>query len=611
MTQISTEDLEEYGSFLGALPVDGDSTFFRVWAPKRTSVSVLIDSLSHPLHAETDGFFSGRVPGVQPGTNYRYLLDDDISRPDPHSYFQPLGVHGPSQVIDHAAFDWTDSDWQGIARKNLVIYELHIGAFTKDGTFRAAIDRLPELKQLGVTAIEVMPVAQCSGKWNWGYDGVNIFAVRNTYGSPDDFKSLINACHSMGIAVILDVVYNHLGPEGNYLSDFGPYFSRKHKTPWGDAFNFDGRRKEYVRRYIVDNSLFWLREYHLDGLRLDAVHFMFDDSPTTILQEIRSEVRQLESSFDRKFHLIAEANVYDPDLVGDLVDDHDAYDAIWSDCLMHSFYSHRVSDVQLTHRTYSGANDIVEALEHAYLFSGPPVTRVSPTSRRHHHPKENNAFWESLVIGLQTHDSVGNHPQGKRLHHLSSIEFQMASAALVLMLPSIPLIFMGEEYATEATFPFFTDFEDPRLRKIVDKGRKNEYPNHVWDGAVLPSDPKAFQLAKCHRIEDQKQAVFAWYNQLLRLRKTGIENDWLHADHMSVGFDSRKMVFSLKYSLDHSQTISIHARLAAPQSEPIQFELTSESKAVADSLSRRATDHQEAVRSLALRANHAVIVTAN
>ena len=600
---------DQHSGFLGATPLEGDRTHFRVWAPKRKTVSVVANSLHCSLTADADGYFSGIVKGIGPGDSYQYRLDDDVLRPDPMSNFQPDGVHGPSQVIDHSAYKWNDDEWKGVDKRDLVIYELHMGAFTSEGTFRAAIDRLPELKNLGVTAIEVMPVAQTSGKWNWGYDGVNLFAVRNSYGTPDDFKAFVDTCHANGLAVILDVVYNHLGPEGNYLADFGPYFSRKHRTPWGDAFNYDGRPKKHVRRYIVENSLFWLRQYHLDGLRLDAVHFMFDDSPTNILQEIRAEVRALEDKSNRKFHMIAEANVYDPDLVGDLVSDHDAYDAIWSDCLMHSLYSHRVTDVQLTRRSYNGANDIAEALQHAYLFSGPPVTRVSPEVRAQNHPKNDNTFWRSLIVGLQTHDSVGNHPHGKRLHHLSSIEYQMAAAGIVLMLPTIPLIFMGEEYATEAPFPFFTDFEDQRLRKIVDNGRKNEYPQHVWDDAVLPSDPAAFQSAKCHLREHQQSTVFAWYKRLLELRKDGIADDWLRPDNISVEHDIENAIFAIQYQSNDKSQLSVYARLAPPDSQSVVFELNSLSEVVADSAHPEdPMTTEKLTRSLELKANQTVVV---
>ena len=296
-------------------------------------------------------------------------------------------MHGESQVFDPDSFAWTDQQWLGIAKRDLVIYELHVGAFTAAGTFRAAIERLHELVELGITAIEIMPVAQSPGRWNWGYDGVGLFAVRNTYGAPDDFKAFVDACHEQGIAVLLDVVYNHLGPEGNYLGDFGPYFSRKHRTPWGEAFNYDGRHAPRVRRFVIENALRRLDEYHLDGLRLDAAHFMFDDSDPHILGQLRDEVARFAGQKGRTLHLMAETNVYDHRLLATGDTGRSGFDAIWCDCLMHAVYSHGVPDVRLTSRKYAGAPDIAEALERGFLYTGPVMTRRDRlTGRRRKEP---------------------------------------------------------------------------------------------------------------------------------------------------------------------------------------------------------------------------------
>ncbi len=338
----------------GAVVINDTATHFKVWAPGHTRVQVEVKrepgTSKTSLSKDDQGYFSGWIGDVKTGSQYKFVLDELETCPDPASRFQPDGVHGYSQVVDPNSFVWTDDDWSGIAKRDLIIYELHIGAFTREGTFLAAIDRLSSLVDLGITAIELMPVTQSPGKWNWGYDGVYPFAVRNSYGEPDDFKEFVDACHALGIAVILDVVYNHVGPEGNYLGKYGNCFSQKHSTPWGDAFNFDEDDSKHVRRFIVDNAIYWLDEFHLDGLRLDAVHFMYDDSDRTILNEILDAVSDFRKSVKRELHLIAETNVFDHLLLDSA--SHLSFDAIWCDCLMHSIYSHASPDFQFANRQY-------------------------------------------------------------------------------------------------------------------------------------------------------------------------------------------------------------------------------------------------------------------
>jgi maltooligosyltrehalose trehalohydrolase len=541
---------------LGATPVAHDRTHFRVWAPRRKSIAVEFgrgrNKKRRPLHRENDEYFAGIVEGAGPNSRYRYVLDDNLARPDPASSCQPTGVHGASCVMDPNTFAWTDQDWHGVAKRDLVIYELHVGAFTREGTFSAAIERLPLLVELGISAVEIMPVAQSAGRWNWGYDGVDLFAVRNTYGGPDDFKAFVDACHDAGLAVILDVVYNHVGPEGNYLGDFGPYFSRKHRTPWGDAFNFDGRRNKQVRRFIVENALRWYEEFHLDGLRLDAVHFMFDDSTPTILDELRVAVSRCAKSVPREIHLIAEANVHDDELLS-ATNQRAAYDAIWCDCLMHSIYAYALPDSKLTRRDYRGAADLLRVLQRGYLYSGRSHARVSK-------PSSDIREIESFVTALQTHDGVGNHPRGERLHQLTCREFQMAAAALALLYPGIPLLFMGEEHACESPFPFFADFTNHSLRRAVDRGRMREYPRHTWDGAPLPSDPKAFFQANCLGEDEGNQEMRTWYRDLIALRKQGLAEGWLKASRMTADHDVGGDVFSLNYALDNGGAVRVCSR---------------------------------------------------
>jgi maltooligosyltrehalose trehalohydrolase len=563
------------GFQLGAVPVSETQTRFSVWAPKAKTVSVelirrwghLEKVLSeHPLLRNADGIFSNVIADCPSKTLYRFKLGNNTGRPDPRSRFQPFGVHGPSQVIDPNAFQWTDQTWTGVQKRDLVIYELHIGSFTQKGTYASAIDKLDELKRLGVTAIEVLPLCQCPGNWNWGYDGVNFFAPSNTFGTPDELKAFVDACHARGLAIINDVVYNHIGPEGNYLSEFGPYRSKNFDTPWGDAFDFD---RDQVRQFVIDNVLFWIDEYHFDGLRLDAVHYMFDDRDNHILTEIQERFREHESTLGRKTYLIGESNIYDPELVGDVANGNPHYDAIWSDCLMHSIYTLGNPDVRLSDRLYE-VTDIAEALEHAYVFSTPQAVRVTPEIRKKNHINGDRQYIESLIMALQTHDSVGNHPHGKRLHQLTSVEYQRAAAALVLLYPSIPMLFMGEEWSTAAPFPFFADFEDHGLRRVVDKGRRDEYPHHDWAGSPLPSDPIAFTSTRS-KPEDLNHVTNRWYHQLLAFRKSAIDDGWLSAANLSTRSDLEDSVFKLVYQNSVGE-IHVCARLATNGGEPISLE---------------------------------------
>lgn len=562
---------------LGALPTSANSVRFEVWSPYANRVTLELvehdgqsESLltTHDLAPAASGIWALEIE-ANVGVLYRYSIDGQPGRPDPRSRFQPFGVHGPSQVID-PTHDWQDADWKGVAKRDLIIYEMHIGSFTPDGTYAAATNRLDELVELGITAIELLPLAQSPGRWNWGYDGVNYFAPRNTFGSPSALKDFVDACHARSIAVINDVVYNHIGPEGNYLSSFGPYKSSTRDTPWGDAFNFDGKDARQVRQFVLDNIEYWIKEFHLDGVRLDAVHYMFDDSEYPILDEIRDEFKSLASALDREVFLIGESNIYDPHLVGDVANDNPHHDAVWSDCIMHSIYTVGDPDLRLTNRHYK-PTDLSEAIEHAYVFSTPNAIRVTPKIREKHHANEDRRYMESLIMALQTHDSVGNHPHGKRLHQLTSVEFQKAAAPLILLYPSIAMIFMGEERATESPFPFFADFEDKSLRNAVDRGRRDEYPHHDWKGSPLPSDELAFTST---RFAEGDQNVLTWYQSLIAFRKSGIADGWLCVDGFSTTSDVESNTYRLIF--DHPQgQLNVVSRLSSGDAAAIP--LTGES----------------------------------
>jgi malto-oligosyltrehalose trehalohydrolase len=549
----------------GALPLAGGGTRFRTWAPASKTLSVEIargDRIeAHPLTRQQDGFFEGVVAGVAAGDRYRYRLEQGRTRPDPASRRQPESVHGWSEVVDPSAYGWRDASWTGVARDRLVIYELHVGTFTTEGTFAAAERRIGELVELGVTAVELMPLAQAAGRWNWGYDGVHYFAVRDSYGTPDELKSLVDACHAAGIAVLLDVVYNHPGPEGNYLGEYGPYFSTRHGTPWGPAFNYDGPDCAAVRDYIVQNALYWFREYHLDGLRLDAVHFMFDDSRPTIVADITAAVDQLADQLGRPLFVIGETNVHDVHSLTARQQQGVGMHAIWCDDLMHSILSIASPDRQLSHRVYHGAPDLAEVLEHGYLYHGAAFERVQ--DREPLGAVDQGAF----VVGLQNHDSIGNHPRGFRIHHLAGVDFQRAAAPLALLHPAIPLLFMGEEYACRAPFYFFVDFEDPYLRKLIADSRAKEYAQHDWQDAVSPLDERAFYDSRCGEAADGDLGMRGWYRQLLGLRKAWQAAGHLQQRHLKVHWDRVNDLFIMEYHAPGAEPVFAVSRLVGPRTE--------------------------------------------
>lgn len=548
---------------LGAWPQDDGATYFRVWAPRYERVAVEVTRGGaklgrFSLAREESGYFAGVAQGVTAGDRYHIVLGDhQLKRPDPVSRWQPDGPHGASEVIAPGDYAWGDAGWRGVPRDALIIYELHVGTFTPEGNFRAAIGRLDELCELGVTAVELMPVAQSPGRWNWGYDGVNFFAPRNTYGTPDDMRAFVDACHQHGIAVLLDVVYNHLGPEGNYWADFAPYFSRKHGTPWGPAFNFDGKHRQPVRDFIVHNVLYWLWEFHVDGLRLDAVHYMYDESKLGILHEIAATVEAARTHIPWQVHLIGETNVCDAGLVAPHPQTGAKFDAIWCDDFLHAVQAIAIHERRLTNRVYHGAEDLALVLEHGYLYGSPGYSRVKHSDARP------SGVTEPLVFSLQNHDVIGNHPDGDRLHHIASPEYQRAAAALLLLYPAIPMLFMGEEFSADAKFLFFVDFGDPGLRRAVVQGRAAEHPQHQWNDAVSPISEQAFVLSRPGPAAMGDQVTRTWYEALIRLRKRWKSRGLLADQRMQVRFDPTAQLFVLQYSHEHERgfvAVRLHRR---------------------------------------------------
>ncbi len=526
------------------------------------------------LAAADGGWFHGTLPATA-GDRYRLMLDGWISRPDPASRFQPEGVHGPSQIVHLSAHAWNDHTWSGIAKEDLVLYEVHIGAWTNEGTFQSAIDRLDEVVRLGASTVELLPLAQTPGRWNWGYDGVGLFAPQHEYGHPADLQRFVDACHARGLAVILDVVYNHLGPEGNYLGDFGPYFSRRHKTPWGPSFNFDRDLAQPVRDFVIQNVLYWLREFHFDGLRLDAIRFMRDRSPNSIFTEIREAVDGLSRELGRPLHLIGETNVHDPQLVAPPERHGHGFPLLWNDEIPHALFAQVLGQERIASRTYHGAEDLLTALQRGYLYQIDPATGDPFRSPAGAPP----AAHESTLQGLQTHDQVGNHPEGLRLHALSSLETQKAAAALILLHPAIPLMFMGEEFASPTPFCFFVDYGDPHLRNAVVEGRRRDYDHHDWDRMVSPVAEEAFYRSKLPPAGQGTPGMLAWYTTLLAQRRQWRSSGLLRSAHLRAGLDETRTVFALEYATPAGATAWVAVRLDPPQNapqQPVQIEFDGE-----------------------------------
>lgn len=505
----------------GATPLGGDRCAFRVWAPacERVDVHLLepADRLE-PMRRVERGWFEATLDDVPPGALYRYRLDGGEERPDPASRHQPQGVHGPSRVVAHE-FAWSDGGWRGIELHRHVFYELHVGTFTSGGTFDSAIDGLDRLVELGVTTVELMPVAQFPGERNWGYDGVLPYAVQDSYGGPEGLKRLVDACHARGVAVCLDVVYNHLGPEGNYLREFGPYFTSTYHTPWGDAINYDDAGSDEVRRFFIDNALEWLDDYHFDALRLDAVHAILDRSARHFLEQLAEEVAELSRRRGRPMHLIAESDLNDPRLIRERDRGGYGLDAQWADDFHHAVHARMTGERRGYYRDYGRMEHIARALAHGYVFTG----QRSEFRGRSHGADPSDLPGERFVVAIQNHDQVGNRMAGERLSELIDAASYRAAAATHLLSPFLPLLWMGEEYAERAPFPYFVSHSDPGLVEAVRKGRREEFSGFDWQGE--PPDPQAESTFASARIDPaQAQAgeqagVLALYRDALRLRR--------------------------------------------------------------------------------------------
>jgi maltooligosyltrehalose trehalohydrolase len=502
----------------------GHTCEFRVWAPLAKTVTLrLYDGNKHQdLAMQNAGTFFELKASAGAGDRYSYIVDQNKPVPDPVSRLLPEGVHGPTEIIDPEAFIWTDSAWRGLPLRDYVIYELHIGTFTAEGTFDAAIARLPYLKKLGVTVIEIMPVAAFPGSRNWGYDGVSPYAVQASYGGPDGLKRLVNAAHDIGLGVMMDVVYNHLGNEGNYLRLFGPYFTDKHQTPWGEAINYDQPGCEGVRQYFIENALYWIREYHMDGLRLDAVQTIKDDSRKHILAEISEDTFVLSSELDRKVCVIAETDENDARMVRPITSGGFGLDAVWSDDFHHAMHAFFTGERRGYYQDFGRPEQIARALQDGFVFQG-ELFKFWGGSPRGTSSAQMPAG--AHVICIQNHDQVGNRARGERLSVLIPHGARMLAAALLLLAPETPLIFMGQEYDERNPFQFFTDYGDPTLQKAVSEGRRNEFKDFDFTEVPDPQDPATFEHSKLNwRLTEGENQMLDWYTCLLAIRRKCIAN---------------------------------------------------------------------------------------
>jgi len=501
----------------------GGKLDFRVWAPKAREVAVQIVTNGKEqalyLSGEPDGYFSAQAAGFSAGDRYFYVLDGTRRYPDPASRFQPEGVHGPSEIVNPGAFEWHDNEWKGTTVEALIIYELHIGTFTQEGTFQAVIKRLDYLLELGISAIEIMPVAQFPGSRNWGYDGAYLFAPQNSYGGPVGLKTLVDTCHGLGLSVILDVVYNHLGPEGNYLDNYGYYFTDKYRTPWGAAVNFDGPYSDEVRRFFIENALYWLTEYHIDGLRLDAVYEIFDFSPRHFLSELADVVHNSKKASGRNVYIIAESDRNDVCLIKAHKAGGYGMDALWNDDFHHSLHTLITGEDEGYYEDFGKITHLGKAFSDGFVYSG----QYSKFRKRHHGSISKQMPPNKFVVHSQNHDQVGNRMRGDRLSRTQPLEKLMLCAAIVILSPYIPLLFMGEEYGETADFPYFISHTDSNLVQNVREGRKKEFAGFGWqEGALDPQAESTFLNSKIHterREHGNHKILFDFYRKLLRLRK--------------------------------------------------------------------------------------------
>jgi len=499
-------------------------TTLAVWAPRASRVEAVVDGAPRPMKAADGGWWRAEVDAGA-GCAYGFSLDGADPLPDPRSAWQPDGVHALGRLVDHGAFEWQTASWQGRELLGSVLYELHIGTFTEQGTFDAAIAHLGHLVELGVDFVEIMPVAAFPGRRNWGYDGVFPYAVQESYGGPDGMKRFVDACHGHGLGVLLDVVYNHLGPDGNVLAKYGPYFTDGHTTPWGDAINYSGADSDEVRRYFLDNAAMWLREYRLDGLRLDAVHAILDTSATHFLEELSAATAALSEQLGRPLTIFAESDLNDPRVIEPGWAGGYACDAQWNDDFHHALHAVLTGETFGYYEDFGSLTDVGAAFAHGFVYTG---QRSRHRRRRHGRPLPASVSARQLLAYSQSHDQVGNRARGERLAALVSPALLKVAAALVLTSPFTPMLFMGEEWAASTPWQYFTDHDDVALVESIRTGRRREFESFGWLPEEIP-DPQDPQTARGSVLDwaelddPAHRDMLRWYRDLIALRRTNAD----------------------------------------------------------------------------------------
>lgn len=500
-----------------------DRIEFTVWSPFAEEIQLKIvhpKSRLLPMSRNEGYYWKTIVEGIEPQTKYFFRINNQTDRPDPASNYQPDDVHSASMIVDHNSFIWKDSEWKGIPLQKYIIYELHIGTFTEEGTFEAAISHLDDLKDVGITAIEIMPVAQFPGTRNWGYDGVYPYAPQNSYGGVDGLKMFVEACHLKSIAVILDVVYNHFGPAGNYLSEYGPYFFNRYQTPWGQAVNFDGEYCDGVRNYFIENALYWYSKFHVDALRLDAVHSIYDFSAKHFLAELSETIKQYAQEHSRKLYVIVESDLNDVRLISPGELGGYGCDAQWMDDFHHAVHSLITNETTGYYSDFGKVGDLAEAIRNSFVYAG----KYSAYRKRRHGNSAVGRPTYQFVSFIQNHDQIGNRANGERLSVLVPFEALKLAAGVLLLSPYLPMLFMGEEYGETAPFQYFVSHSDVELVEAIRAGRKDEFKEFNW-GVQIP-DPQAeetFQRSKLNwdlRKKEKNNILLEFYKSLIKLRKS-------------------------------------------------------------------------------------------